>query len=397
MVMKGGMGMRTIMKHCRLIPELSGGYDGGYGDVVLAGDNIQSVSSQALPEDGDTVIDCCGKTLLPGLFDIHAHLNWDYYNGLLRLNDFKLMVSACLSAQRFLELGITTIRDMGAPKGLSVYVRDAIRQGLFNGPRIVTGGSILRPTAWTEPADPHCFLRYVSGVEDFVRAAREEMGAGADFVKLYAQGEPPELLPEELEAVVRIAHRYKRRVAVHAHDATAISMCLDAGADTIEHGSYIRPEDIRRLKDSVSTYLVPTLAVLSSEVPTPGFTPTQKARMLKPLLDANACNITAAYQAGLVLGFGTDTPVEEQLKLPGLEFRMRKTYCRMDNIDMLLQATRYSARICGLENVTGSIAAGLAADVILVDGQPDQDIAVMYRKPELVVAGGIMHRPRQDD
>ena len=64
---------------------------------------------------------------------------------------------------------------------------------------------------------------------------------------------------------------------------------------------------------------------------------------------------------------------------------------------MLLQATRYSARICGLENVTGSIAAGLAADVILVDGQPDQDIAVMYRKPELVVAGGIMHRPRQDD
>lgn len=66
MVMKGGMGMRTIMKHCRLIPELSGGYDGGYGDVVLAGDNIQSISSQALPEDGDTVIDCCGKRCCRG-------------------------------------------------------------------------------------------------------------------------------------------------------------------------------------------------------------------------------------------------------------------------------------------------------------------------------------------
>ena len=210
----------------------------------------------------DAVIDCEGKTLLPGLFDMHAHLNWDYYNGVVRLNDFKLLVNSCLSAKKYLELGFTTIRDMGTPKRLSVSVRDAIRRGLFAGPRIISGGMILRPTVSDTPADPNCFLRYVSGVDEYIRATREEIGGGADFVKVYAPGEPSELMPEELEAVVRIAHRRGKRVAVHAHDASAISMCIDAGVDTIEHGSRITMEDIERLKKETS-YLVPTMGSIS--------------------------------------------------------------------------------------------------------------------------------------
>ncbi len=380
--------MVLYLKNCRLIPELSGGYAGEQGEVLIRDGVITEVAGTvSAGVTADHTIYCEGKTLLPGLFDLHAHLNWDYYNGVIRLNDFKLMIHSSLSAKRYLFNGYTTIRDMGSPKRLSVWVREAIRKGLFLGPRIVSGGMILRPTASDTPADPSCFLRYVSGTEEFSRAAKEEIGGGADFVKLYAPGEPSELLPEELEAVVRIAHLRGKRVAVHAHDAGAITMCIDKGVDTIEHASRITERDIERLKDSPS-HIVPTLAVLSADLPTPGFTRDQKATMLRPLLEANRKSITAAYRAGLMMGFGTDTPIEDQEKLPGLEFRMRKEYCGMDNLELLKQATVYSAALCGLEQVTGQIKPGLAADLILVNGCPDLDISAMYRKPDLVIREG---------
>ena len=380
--------MALWLKNCRLIPELSDGRGEKAANILLEAGKIAKITTQGIPAGtADEVIDCGGKTLLPGLFDMHAHLNWDYYNGVVPLNDFKLLVNSCLSARRYLPQGITTIRDMGSPKRLSVQVRDAIRRGLFAGPRIVSGGMILRPVNSDVPASPYCFLRYVSGAEGYSRAAKEEIGGGADFVKLYAPGEPSELLPEEMEAAVRIAHLRGKRVAVHAHDRSAIEMCLNAGADTIEHASHVTAEQIERLKTSPS-HLVPTMAVLCSDIPTPGFTKERKERLLRPLLEANAKNITAAYRAGLVMGFGTDTPIEDLEKIPGLEFKMRKEYCGMANVDMLLQATVYSAKLCGLEETTGQVREGLAADLILVDGNPDEDITVMYRKPELVFAEG---------
>lgn len=386
--------MKIVLKNCRLIPALSDGYSGGCADVVLEGGTICQIcpAGEAVQDEEVQCYDCGGKTLLPGLFDLHTHLNFDYYNGVIRLNDFKLLIRSCLSAKRFLNHGITTIRDMGAPKRLSVYVRQAIQSGLFPGPRIISGGMILCPQNRDTDADSNCFLRYISGVDDTIRAVREEIGGGADFVKLYAQGEPPELLPEEAQAAVRIAHLRGKKVAVHAHDASAVHMCLEAGVDTIEHGSFIQPEDIEALKAETS-YLVPTLSILSPEVPTPGTAPAEKAALFRPLLEANGKNITAAYQAGLKLGFGTDTAIEDLEEHPGLEFKMRKELCGMENVDLLLQATKYSAMICGLEHITGEVKEGLAADLIVVDGNPDQDISVMYHKPELVFIGGTPHFP----
>ena len=110
--------------------------------------------------------------------------------------------------------------------------------------------------------------------------------------------------------------------------------------------------------------------------------------MLRPLLEASAKCITNAYRAKLKLGFGTDTPIEDMEKHPGIEFKMRKEYCGMSNVDMLLQATKNSAFICGLENVTGQIKSGLAADLLLVDGNPDEDISAMYKRPEMVFRQG---------
>ena len=144
--------MGYIFENCRLIPELSGGVGGEGLEVAVEGGKITRVGSAGGAE-GER-IDCGGMTLLPGLFDSHAHLSYDYYNGVIRLDDFKLLINSSLSAKRYLAMGFTTIRDMGAPKRLSVRVREAVERGLFVGPRIVSGGMILRPTASDRPADP---------------------------------------------------------------------------------------------------------------------------------------------------------------------------------------------------------------------------------------------------
>lgn len=380
--------MRYILKNCRLIPELSAGYSHGQADVIINKSIIESVSQETEVSRRDQVIDCMGKTLLPGLFDLHMHMNWAYLNGEIRLDDFKILIQSCNSAKKYLEHGITTVRDLGSPRRVAIAVRDAIRQGLFVGPRILGAGLILNPVSRVCALEKYLFLRHASGSDEFLRAAREEIGCGADYVKLYAPGEPTTLLPEELAAAIRIAELHHKKVAVHAHDRSAIHMCLDKGVHTIEHGSFIDDAGIEKLKQE-NSYLVPTLSVLSHLIATPGFTQEQKKKALRPLLDANAKNITAAYKAGLKLGFGTDSPIEELDKFPGLEFRMRKEYCGMSNTDLLLQATKYSAEITNLQHVTGEVRVGLAADLILVDGNPDECIEVMYHKPEIVFANGV--------
>lgn len=386
--------MTVLFRSCRLIPALSGGVS-GLADVRTDGETITSVQP-AVPHPDPApadcrVIDCGGKTLLPGLLDIHTHMNWSYVNGEIRLDDFRVMLDTMKSARCYLDNGFTTIRDLGSGRRVALAVKKAVSQGLAAGPRILSAGVILSPAS-RDAVEPYHFLRQANGAEEFQRAAREELGAGADMVKLYADGNPSKLLPEEMAAAVRIARIYHKPVSVHAHSADAIRLCLDQSVDTIEHASYLTPEQIEQLKARDDVHIVPTLAVLSPKIPTPGFTPAMKEKLLKPLLEANAKNITAAYAAGLKLGFGTDCPIEDLDQAVGLEFYMRKTYCSMENVDMLLQATRHSAKIIGLGGVTGEIRKRLSADLILMDGDPDKDISVMYHKPLLVMARGEIFR-----
>lgn len=381
--------MTTLLKNCRLIPALSDGWSGGLADVLLDGGQIARVAPAGRADDAQTAFDCGGKTLMPGLFDLHMHINWAYHNGELRLDDFKIFVESCVSAKLYLDNGITTVRDLGSARRVSAAVRSAIEAGVFTGPRILCGGLILSPVSRPVEPDPYNFLRFVSGCDSMVRAVREEIGSGVDFVKLYTP-----LLPEEMHAAVRTAALHHKPIAVHAHDLESIRLCIQEGVRTIEHGSYIDAAAIEALK-SKSTYLVPTLSVLSHEVATPGYTPEMKKQLLRPLLEANAQNISAAWRAGLKLGFGTDTPIEELDRLPGLEFRMRQEYCGMDNLSLLLQATKYSAEIAGLGGVTGEVKEGLAADLILVDGNPDEDLSALYQRPERVYTGGVLHIPER--
>lgn len=379
--------MSYLLKNCRLIPELSSLSSLSYAHLEIQNGKIHAIHPVHSTVEASEQLDCQGRTLLPGLFDLHTHVNWSYVSNKPNLTDFSVFLDSCLSAQRYLKAGFTTIRDMGSPKRVSISVRSAIAENLFLGPRILSGGIILRPLNRETAAHPYHFLRYVSGTDEMLRCVREEIGVGADWIKLYVNNNPPDMLPEEVRMAVRVAGLHGKKVAAHAHDLDAIHLCLDEGVYTIEHGSYIDDAGIEKLAEG-KAFLVPTLATLSPLIKPSGFTQEMVDQYIRPLLEANQSNISKAYRAGLKLGFGTDTPIETYLQHPGLEFRMRKEYCGMSNLDMLLQATKYSAEIAGLSSVTGEIKVGLAADLILVDGNPDQDISVMYKNPDYVFVGG---------
>lgn len=213
------------------------------------------------------------------------------------------------------------------------------------------------------------------------------MASGSAFHK---QGIPvqPIITEEEIKTAVDAAALKDAYVAAHAHGDGAIRLCVESGVRTIEHASFISDETIELVMDTEGCYLVPTLSAMYQN---PAQTPPEMEFLLeklKNMLELTSRRIKRAYEAGLKLGFGTDSTVGMDQYEEGIEFRFRSELCGMKNVDILLQATKYNAEIMGIENETGEIKAGLAADLILVDGKPDQDISAMYRKPEMVFMNG---------
>lgn len=392
-----------LLNNCRLLADFTGGVQSESGHVRLTEDGrIGALGPRpARPEAGEAVYDCGGRTLLPGLMDIHTHVC-----GLTDLDPAKLADpiaffldrAGCLG--RYLDSGYTTIRDAGAPLHMARYLGMAVDRGLAEGPRILSCGPILGPQdAPAADALTNAFHRNLSGPEEFRRAAREVLAEGEDFLKCYASGSAlcktgiprqPIMLEEELRACVEIARMKETYVAAHAHSAGSVLNCIRAGVRTIEHGSFLDGECVRLLLDTPGVYLVPTLsAMYQNEEKTRGTPFEYLIDKLREMLRLSAGCLAGAYGAGVrKLGFGTDCGPGSEQHENGIEFRFRKEYMGMSNLDILLQATVYNAEILGIEQETGSIRPGLCADLILIDGRPDQDLSVMYRRPFAVWARG---------
>ena len=393
-----------LLKNCRLIPELSGGVECDHAVVAIADDRIVSVKDQMdMCIAPDLTIDCGGKTLLPGLIDLHIHLTTAGCGiGIEYADDFDLLKKACRNAKSYLAHGFTTVRDMGSTNGVASVVRDMIREGLLQGPRIFSSGRIILPTGILERNDRNTAYHSASGVEEIHRAVREEIGEShADVVKIYASGsaynpggEPTKAIMtrEEIAAAVEMAGFRGRKVAAHCHSNTAIHYCIDAGVYTIEHASYIDDAGIEKMQRlNHSAYLVPTMTPYSYvEGSNPDPQQDHRASIVrKEMGQAIAPHMHAAYQAGLPLGFGTDVADGNYLTNGiGAEFRMRKELCGMRDLDILKQATVISAEILGMQGEIGEIREGYHADLILVNGEPDIDISAMYKLPNLVLKSG---------
>ena len=371
--------------------------------IVIQGDRIASVGSDAQVPAGAQVIDLSNATVLPGLIDAHTHVTFNPNFGYssLAISVPREALIGAKNARLTLEAGFTTIRNVGAKGYSDVALRDAINAGDVPGPRMLVSGPAL------SIAGGHCdnnllpFEYHVQneGVADGVAAVqhktREIIKYGADLIKVCATGgvlshgdnpQASQYTLEEMKAIVTDAHRLGRKVAAHAHGAQGILWASQAGVDSIEHGSYIDDAAIAEMKKN-GTYLVPTLYLMDwfFENAEKIGTPAELVAKGKEVMPAARKNVARAFAAGVKIGFGTDAAVYPH----GMNAHEFAVYVRMGMTPLaaIQTATVNDADLLGWSDKVGTIEAGKFADLIAVDGDPLADVTTLERV-KFVMKGG---------
>ena len=393
--------MMLILKNCRFVPFLTEGTDLTEGDVVVRDGLIDSIvprgTAKAPEGEKAEVLDLAGKTLLPGLIDLHCHLFYENIGALMKGSSQpqpEFAINTLRYAQKFLDCGYTTVRDVGDTHCRpAMYVKRAIEAGKVKGPRITTSGPIISSN-WTTLDTLDIFA---CGSDGFRDAVRKNFAQGADFIKLYGSGslmmpsnEPgyPIIESDEIEAAVLVAKRNASYVSVHAHGKTAIDMCVKAGVHTIEHASMISEDTLKYIDESgQDTALVLTMYAIDEILEEPETYNGKRMTQIMPTIKESLLNAYNNHK-NILLGWGTDVSLEKFTSDPMREFRLRKETLGFTNEDILRQATIDSAKIIYQDDKIGSVRPGKFADFVVVDGDPVSDISVMYKVPEHVVKGG---------
>ncbi len=395
--------MKTLLKNCRLIPELTEGFVGEMGHVLIDEEKILEIGKDLWAGEDCQEIDLKGKTLLPGFFDLHCHLymqDLKDFAWMDKKGETNVFLDSYDFAREYLKQGFTTLRDAGSAYYMSVKLRELRKRERIEAiPDIISSGRALTPT---NPSNDEYSTMYqvCDGRQQVQKAARQQFEAGADVIKYMATGcfldqsGIPGLTivtEEELETAVEIAAMRGSYVMAHAHGADGIKKALRAGVYTIEHGSFIDDEAIEMLKAEES-FLVPTGAIglackwedeesgLSDAI-------SEKSKIYEAR--EKYC-IDNAYRQGLKLGFGSDIDMKTFTENPGMEFRARREWYSFNPLDILLQATKYSAEIAGLLDKKGTIKVGKNSELVAVNGHPEEDIRVMEKLPEYVFFKGIV-------
>jgi len=351
---------------------------------------IEQVDGRSVPTDA---VDLAGRTLLPGLIDAHTHVLSDterspgfgppppLHGEEPRPEALRWFVLA-KAARAFLAAGITTVRDVGSPDDEAITLREAIRHGLVEGPRILSCARIVSATA---PGGRIFGTMYeeADGPWEMRRAVRRQLRRGADYIKVMATGarsverEDPEaaqMTAEELGAVVDEARRMGVRVAAHAEGLDGARLAIEAGVDTIEHGLSLHraPELLARMAEQ-GIALVPTLSTFHDlgERFRDEFAPPLVALAERQAVEAGR-TILAARDAGVVLAMGYDSGP------PGANARelVRMVEAGLTPSQAIVAATAGSARALGLSD-RGTIGPDQAADLLVVDGDPLSDPSVL--------------------
>ncbi len=391
-----------LLKNCRLVPELTGGYDGVFADILLSNGKIEGIFPPGFIAENTEVLDMGNRTVLPGLFDLHLHIDVTSsdYSAVARKDNNEDMLDGITHMQKRLEYGYTTLRSCGCLYNVEIALRDAVRAGLLTGPNLMVCGPIFSPTAKGNAFFSKLYVE-VDSPGDYMREVRKVIAAGADFVKITATGSVlnPGGVPgqqimtgEEIRAAVEAAAFNHTYAAAHCHGKEAIIACMRAGVATIEHATFLDDECVQIYREAGCTSaVVPTLAVNY-----PGYLAARDIRdegrshLLQKSVDTFEMGIKSArlaYDAGIPLGWGTDNPLSEFLEQPAREFICRRM-AGFTNVQLLKQATIDSARIADMDKEYGTIERGKVADLAVVDGNPDEDIEVMDRKPHAVFKAG---------
>lgn len=389
-----------LLKNCRLVPYLTEEYKGETADILIDGKTIVGIypCGQETIENAEQ-IDLDGKTVLPGYFDLHAHLmcvneNWDY---LMNRPQNTYLMDTAAYAKEYLKQGFTTIRDCGCDYYASVAVRDAINKGILTGTRVITSGKILTPTTRGNSSFGTLYEE-VDGAEAMLKACRTEHAQGVDFIKYMATGsvlnlggDPGQFIssPEELRAVVEAADSLGLYVAAHCHGTKGIKEAIKAGIRTIEHATYMDKECVELiLKRGNTTSTIPTLAInfgILNDYSSPTL-PEFKEKALA-VTKSMVASLKMCMEAGVLVGFGTDLDLESASAHPCVEFIARSSF-GIENKDILLQATINSAKIAGVSDKLGTVCVGKYADLVVIEGNPDEDMSCMQNYPYMVFKEG---------
>jgi len=383
--------------------------------VLIEGDRITGVGSNLAIPDGTRVIDLGSATLLPGLIDCHTHLTGgdprNYYESIFRLSPIDYAVAAHVYARRTLEAGFTSVRDVGSDEFVDVALRKAIDAGLIEGPRMQVATLAIGATA--SHADLTGFSPYIEfkafsgiadGIDEIRKAVRFRVKNGADLIKVIATAGvlteeatvgAPQYSQEELNALVAEAAMWGKKVAAHAHGAEGIKRAVRAGVASIEHGSLLDDEGIRLMKER-GTYLV-------ADIYNDDYIMAEFARLHYPekILEKERQigrlqreNFQRAARAGVKIAFGTDAGVYPH-GWNGKQFAHMVRW-GLTPMQAIQAATGNAADLLGWGDKVGSVAPGLFADLIAVDGDPLQDITVLERVG-FVMKGGVVYKGNPAD
>lgn len=369
--------------------------------VLVDGDRIIKVANGNIPIPKDAIkIPLAGHTLLPGFIDCHVHFCLDGSADPIGSRMGEPLAITTLKAAQFarqtLMAGVTSVRDLGGKDGVALSIRDAIQSGLIPGPRMLASGRLICMTGghgWRSGQE-------ADGPDGVRKAAREQIKFGADLLKFMATGgvltagvEPgsEEFTEEELRSGIQEAHKADKKTAAHAQGTQGILNALRAGIDSIEHGIYLDEETISlMLKRDVP--LVATLSALYQieskgvEAGIPAFV-VDKSLRIKPF---HLASVRMAREAGVRVAMGTDAGTPFNLHGENLGELQRLVEVGYSPMEALESGTRIAAQVLGLENELGTIEEGKLADLIVVKGNPLEDIGLMLNAEgiHLVMQGG---------
>jgi imidazolonepropionase-like amidohydrolase len=384
------------------------------GVVIVESGKIRDAGSNVQIPAAAQIIDLGDATLSPGFMDAHTHVTLDYsgsYNERrlkeLELNVGEMALRAIAYAKATLEAGFTTVRDVGAKHFIDVALRNAIAQGLVPGPRMLvatrgigaTGGHFDDTNAYRDKIfgrEPDWTDGIADGPDEIRKAVRLEIKNGADVIKAAVSGgvlsladevDVPQFTPAEMAALVDETHRLRKKIAVHCHGDQAGREAIEAGVDSIEHGSFLKPETLTLMKTK-GTYLVPTLMATEYIMAKLDLYPVALQEKAKAAGGARSGMFRNAVKIGVKIAFGTDAAVFPHGQ-NAKEFALM-TGLGMQPIEALRSATSVDAQLFGIADKLGTLEKGKIADVIAMPGDPTTDITATERVSFVMKEGKIV-------
>jgi imidazolonepropionase-like amidohydrolase len=407
------LGQRTIIHAGTLIDGISEDVRNEVS-IIVEGNEITAIRDGYINgRNSDQIIDLKSKTVLPGLIDLHVHLesetNAAKYLEPFTFNDADKAYRSVLFSKRTLMAGFTTVRELGG-SGVNISLRDAINGGYVVGPRIITVGKSLATTGghadptngWKEDlmGSPDPVDGVLNGVAEAREAVRQRYKNGADHIKITAtggvlsvakSGDAPQFFMDELNAIVETANEYGMHVAAHAHGAEGMKRAVEAGVLTIEHGTKMTPE-VMDLMIEKGTYYVPTISAgkwVAEKAQIDGYYPelvVPKALEIGPMIQNT---FAEAYKRGVNIAFGTDAGVFPH-GMNGKEFQYM-TEVGMPTMEAIKSATMTGATVLGMQDQIGSIEAGKLADIIATDKNPLEDVTTL-EQVSFVMKDGVVYK-----